>query len=622
VEQFVDVQVGTARDMHGRLAAHCTTPAAGKRWCYSARAGPLVGYLQDFGAAPPVEDDECLRGTHDCGRDPNGVCSNTEGSFMCACAAGWRSVELSGVWRCVDQDECSHGGGACGMAINGSECVNTPGSFTCVCPSSSYLSPSSPYGLNGTEPNKSNATCVPCGLSFTSPQNSSSRDACACEVGYRESCLNDDGGREQNASLCSLALLDADEAVLRAVRCDDVDECLEEGSSCAPEGGGVCTNTNGSFLCSCAEDFYGDGLACHACVDNSTAEAGSRREEDCTCAVGSRKRYLACSGPACVPSCGSCPEGMYTNSSSDWTPNCTMCPVGTAKPAGTGDACTACPENAEAVTLGMGMCLCVAGYAGDPNTLEPPFCTECGFGFYNPGSANTPCSACPAGTNTTSSNASESVCDCDCLEGYVGAACGACAICEAGTFKETATHCALCPADTFAEKEEGALSCTPCPDNSSAVEGSYTPSSCLCNEGYEGVNGSSPLEASCAPCLPGWAKNGSGPGACAMCGNNTYSDAGADCLPCAANASSPGASPDEGSCACPPGSFINRTAGACAVCPTGRYCEDGREATLCVADTYSDEVGAEDNATCVECDAGLVAPPGSANCSEPVTATS
>ncbi|KAJ1473556.1 hypothetical protein T484DRAFT_3326684 [Baffinella frigidus] len=121
---------------------------------------------------------------------------------------------------------------------------------------------------------------------------------------------------------------------------------------------------------------------------------------------------------------------MYTNSSSDWTPNCTMCPVGTAKPAGTGDACTACPENAEAVTLGMGMCLCVAGYAGDPNTLEPPFCTECGFGFYNPGSANTPCSACPAGTNTTSSNASESVCDCDCLEGYVGAACGACAICE------------------------------------------------------------------------------------------------------------------------------------------------------------------------------------------------
>ena len=68
-------------------------------------------------------------------------------------------------------------------------------------------------------------------------------------------------------------------------------------------------------------------------------------------------------------------------------------------------------------------------YSGDLDAPEHPLCTECGLGFYKQDTSNTPCSACPAGTNT-SGNASERACDCECYVGWVGAECGPCTICE------------------------------------------------------------------------------------------------------------------------------------------------------------------------------------------------
>eukprot|EP00820_Chromera_velia_P020850 Cvel_29448.t1-p1 / transcript=Cvel_29448.t1 / gene=Cvel_29448 / organism=Chromera_velia_CCMP2878 / gene_product=Fibrillin-1, putative / transcript_product=Fibrillin-1, putative / location=Cvel_scaffold4028:293-9905(-) / protein_length=1016 / sequence_SO=supercontig / SO=protein_coding / is_pseudo=false len=83
------------------------------------------------------DDDECVLRTHNC--DPNAACTNTVGSFTCACIKGFsgttgttcRADEAS--VTAEDQDECSLGTHACPSS---STCVDTPGAYVCVFPSS------------------------------------------------------------------------------------------------------------------------------------------------------------------------------------------------------------------------------------------------------------------------------------------------------------------------------------------------------------------------------------------------------------------------------------------------------------------------------------------------------
>lgn len=74
------------------------------------------------------EKQDCSTDRDECAIDgwcANGAeCTNTFGSFTCACPAGWGGA------RCdEDIDECASGD-AC---KNGGECTNTEGSFTCLC---------------------------------------------------------------------------------------------------------------------------------------------------------------------------------------------------------------------------------------------------------------------------------------------------------------------------------------------------------------------------------------------------------------------------------------------------------------------------------------------------------
>ena len=43
----------------------------------------------------------------------------------------------------------------------------------------------------------------------------------------------------------------------------DIDECLEETDKCASHGS-KCTNTIGSYKCSCLENYFGNGKECDA----------------------------------------------------------------------------------------------------------------------------------------------------------------------------------------------------------------------------------------------------------------------------------------------------------------------------------------------------------------------
>ncbi|XP_023931185.1 fibulin-1-like [Lingula anatina] len=70
-----------------------------------------------------VDVDECLPGTN-C--DVNAQCTNTEGSFECACAEGYEGDGL----ECTDIDECSNDDHDC---HSDAVCINTAGSFECAC---------------------------------------------------------------------------------------------------------------------------------------------------------------------------------------------------------------------------------------------------------------------------------------------------------------------------------------------------------------------------------------------------------------------------------------------------------------------------------------------------------
>lgn len=68
--------------------------------------------------------DECAQHPALCA---HGTCTNTFGSYVCTCAAGWR---LSADERaCEDVDECA-APGRCGPGV----CRNLPGSYVCLCP--------------------------------------------------------------------------------------------------------------------------------------------------------------------------------------------------------------------------------------------------------------------------------------------------------------------------------------------------------------------------------------------------------------------------------------------------------------------------------------------------------
>uniref|UniRef100_A0A0G4EZ83 EGF-like domain-containing protein n=1 Tax=Chromera velia CCMP2878 TaxID=1169474 RepID=A0A0G4EZ83_9ALVE len=70
--------------------------------------------------------DECTNSIHDC--HTNAACTNSVGSFTCACNNGYSGGGVS----CTNIDECTTGAHNCGV---NAECTDSAGSFACSCPS-------------------------------------------------------------------------------------------------------------------------------------------------------------------------------------------------------------------------------------------------------------------------------------------------------------------------------------------------------------------------------------------------------------------------------------------------------------------------------------------------------
>lgn len=167
--------------------------------------------------------DECAigRGVAN-GNDCNAVatCSDTVGSFTCACNAGYSGNGLT----CSNVNECTLGSNNCN---SNAACSDSVGSFTCAC--------NEGYSGNGV-------TCANIDECALGSDDCNSNAACSDTIGSF-SCACNAGWSGTGLS------------------CSNVNECNTGADDCHALAD--CTDTVGSFTCACNSSRYsGDGITC------------------------------------------------------------------------------------------------------------------------------------------------------------------------------------------------------------------------------------------------------------------------------------------------------------------------------------------------------------------------
>ena len=220
----------------------CVSPTSNRCACNQ-------GFSYDEKAKLCEDTDECSLGN---ACDPDATCVNSKGSYSCTCNPGYYGYgkicqkgncteamcplneecissqgldcrckvgfERNVAKICVDVDECSPDKNICDTNAN---CVNTDGGFDCSCRKGYFGD-----GLSCLRGSCSISNCQE-NQKCVSPTTLD----CECMKGFE---LND-------LSVCV-----------------DTDECRNE----ACDNNAECTNTMGSFSCSCNTGFVGNGLVC------------------------------------------------------------------------------------------------------------------------------------------------------------------------------------------------------------------------------------------------------------------------------------------------------------------------------------------------------------------------
>jgi len=268
----------------------------------------------------------------------------------------------------------------------------------------------------------------------------------------------------------------------------------------------------------CEETQYLDGCG----VDGSPGECS-----DCTCPDGEYK--LGCAGlqGGVCESCNTlvCEVGKYLTGCGGKEPGrCQQCPINSTSPSGSNsvEACQ-CEEGYSGPDGGP-CTACLAGTYKD--SIGDGYCQACEEGTYQNLPGQSECDDCP--TNMTSPNGSDSVEDCVCDKGYelINGVCtecqegfyktevgnSSCLPCEAGKYKADTGPgtCTPCEEGSFNENE-GSGECQQCPDNMTSPYGSDSVEDCVCDKGYELINGV------CTECQEGTYKDTIGNNTCKVC---------------------------------------------------------------------------------------------------------
>ena len=321
-----------------------------------------------------IDVDECVEDSHNCHEDAD--CSNTEGSFTCACNAGYEddtSAPSTAVGtQCIDTDECASSVSDCDASAT---CNNTVGSFVCTCPagmydtSSALSTPVAPGTvgscvdcLNGTYSAVPGATeCTQCpGNSSTLVPRASQVSLCLCDAGFY-------GTIDSASSVCAA--------------CGPGFYSTVGSAECTACGGNATSlpRSQSAEACVCPAGSYLDGSSCSQCPEGADSPRNSLNQSFCYCRNGFYRDASNVGQPLVCTECGSCQVGYERI-------GCESLSQGVCNDV---DECTrgtsSCDRMANCTnTAGSFLCACMAGFYG-PGTD----CDECPINSASPASSLT-----------------------------------------------------------------------------------------------------------------------------------------------------------------------------------------------------------------------------------------
>ncbi len=277
-----NVCVGTVNDDCATTATCSDTFSGTGQWTCSCNAGYTgTGYRRThshnwtsgvrqryvlYSSLQPgcTDINECLT----VGRCGVGSCTNLSGTYRCTCPSGYSAPSTGGT--CTDVNECVTMPGVCGVGT----CSNTAGSYTCSCPSGYSFSGGTCVLNNactaGIDDCDRNATCMAVGATDWN---------CTCNPGWMgtgtafrgtgDMCVDINectSGRPCGAGSCTntagsyrCTCPSGYEGQPSGGTCTDIDECAETPDICDV---GTCTNRAGSYTCSCPAGYMFDGTTC------------------------------------------------------------------------------------------------------------------------------------------------------------------------------------------------------------------------------------------------------------------------------------------------------------------------------------------------------------------------